>query len=62
MRRGVRAAWIICLLMIVGYLLSAMLLHYPYELLSELPITGIGIFFLVKLARKKFKFQQKTFD
>jgi len=58
MRKGVRAAWKIGLLMILGYILSGTLLHYPYELLGHILVTCIGIFYIVKLVRKKFKFQQ----
>ena len=60
MGKAVRAAWKIGLLMILGYVLSGTLLHYPYELLGHIPVTGIGIFCIIKLVRKKFKFQQKT--
>jgi len=60
MKKDVGAAIIIISLIIVGYFSSSMLLPFPYGLAANLAIVGIGIFFLVQLARKKFKFQKKN--
>jgi len=58
MKKDVGAAIIIIALIIVGYFLIGTLLPFPYGLAGNLAVIGIGIFFLVQLARKKFKFQQ----
>ena len=58
MQKEVKVAIIIIALMIVGYFSISILLPFPYGLTGNLVIVGIGIFFLVMLARKKFKFQQ----
>jgi len=60
MKKEVTAALIIISLMIVGYFSFGMLLPFPYGLAGNLAVIVIGIFFLVQLARKKFKFQQKV--
>jgi len=52
MQKRAKRVIIIISLMIVGYLSSG-LLPFPYGLGSNLAVTGIGIFFLVKFARKK---------
>jgi len=59
MQKEVSAALIIIALIIVGFFSIGMLLPFPYGLAGNLAVVGIGIFFLVMLARKKFKFQQK---
>jgi len=58
-KKVVKTAIIIIAFIIVGQLSFGMLLPFPYGLGANLAVFGIGIFFLVKLARKKFKFQQK---
>ncbi len=60
MQKEVKAALIIISLMIVGYSSIGMLLPFPYGLAGILVVLGIGIFFLLMLARKKFKFQQNS--
>ncbi len=60
MKKEVKVALIIISLIIVGYFSISILLPFPYGLGGNLAVVGIGIFFLVKLARKKFKFQQKV--
>ena len=58
MQKEVKVAIIIIALMIVGYFSISILLPFPYGLAGNLAVVSIGIFFLVMLARKKFKFQQ----
>ena len=58
MKKDVGAVIIIISLIIVGYFSFSLLLPFPYGLAGNLAVVGVGIFFLVKLARKKFKFQQ----
>ncbi len=58
MRKEVKAALIIISLIIVGYFSIGMLLPFPYGFAGRWVVLGIGIVFLVQLARKKFKFQQ----
>jgi len=60
MQQAAKVAIIIIALMIVGYFSISILLPFPYGLGGNLAVVGIGIFFLVQLARKKFKFQQKV--
>jgi len=60
MQKQVTVAIIIIALMIVGYFSSMLLLPFPYGFIGNWIIMGIGIIFLIQLARKKFKFQKKS--
>jgi len=51
-KKAAKTAIIIISLMIVGYFSFSLLLPFPYGLAGNLVVVGIGVFFLVKLAKK----------
>jgi len=58
LKKEVRIAIIIIALMIIGYFSVSILLPFPYGLMGNWGVLGVGIYFLVQLKRRKFKFQQ----